>query len=88
MKRVDPASALCRCDWCLAGTIATARRAGTGWAAAAGTLAAIEMQIVQRLEPEVVAWVCANSSVLNTKSSTMLLSATHRRSTSASNWAL
>jgi uncharacterized iron-regulated protein len=85
MKRVGSAPALCRCDWRRAGTIAPARRAGKGWAVTAGTLPAIEMQIVQRLEPEAVGWVCANSSVLNTKISRMLLSATHRRSPPASN---
>lgn len=85
MWRVGPDPALCRCDWRGAATIATVRRAGKGWAAAAGTLPAIEMQIVQPLEPEAVAWWCANSSVLNNKTSSMLLSATHRRSPPASN---
>jgi hypothetical protein len=85
MKRVGSDAALCPCDWRCAGTIAMARRAGKRWAAAAGTLPVIERQMVQRLEPGVVGWVCANSIVLNAKTSRMLLSATHRRSPPASN---
>ena len=85
MNRVGPAAAVCRCDCLRAGTIATARRAGKGWALAAGTLPTIEMQMLQRLEPELVAWVCTNSSVLNAKISSMLLSAAHRWNVPASN---
>jgi hypothetical protein len=83
MKRVDPATALAWCDWRRFGTVATARRTGRGRTAAAG--AAIETQIVQRLQAEVVAWVWADSSVLSTKINSMLLSTTHRRSLPASN---
>jgi hypothetical protein len=58
MKRVEPVAALSSCGWRRAGTIATVRRTGRGWIAAAGAEPGAEVQIAQRLEwRDVVAWV-------------------------------